>query len=443
MNQEGRQGHPLWVPTRQEGTHNGCPYTRNMLTESEQLLISAAVDGELTPAEAKAFERLVMSDPEASRLFRRLKEASARLAALPKHTAPKGLAAKVMARVRPVAPHRAPARGRALLPVAIAASLFLAVTAGSFFFFRDSTGNNNEQAQQNQLPPPGPSAVMPDVPVGDLVASAKTGAGEDGIVKPATDDGAFTKMPPVEAEPVVVVRVPKPLTPEEKELLTSALMIEPTTLKQINPTLPLILSALEFDKEEPQTRLKKELAKDAGFRLNLFSKNTVAAVEHLQAAARHVGVHVFTEGLTARRIKEPLALPYAVYIENLTADELAALLAALTKIVNEQSRPETILGSAHLVTADVPEHKDLKELIGLDWPQAKAGKPTDGKAVSESTLKEVVASVKKSGEKAAVVVTYAAKQNAGKSPEVKQFLEKRGDRKPGAVPLLVVIRPQG
>lgn len=432
----------MWVPTRQEGTHNGCPYTRNMLTESEQLLISAAVDGELTPAEAKAFERLVMSDPEASRLFRRLKEASARLAALPKHTAPKGLAAKVMARVRPVTPHRTPSHRRALLPIAIAASLFLAVTAGSFFFFRDSA-SNNEQAQQNQLPPPGPSAVMPDTPAGDLVASAKAGAGEDGTVKPATDDGAFTKMPPVEAEPVVVVRVPKPLTPEEKEMLTSALMIEPTTLKQINPTLPLILSALEFDKEEPQTRLKKELAKDAGFRLNLFSKNTVAAVEHLHTAARQVGVHVFTEGLTARRIKEPLALPYAVYIENLTADELAALLAALTKSVNEQSRPEAVLGSAHLVTADVPEHKDLKELIGVDWPQAKAGKPADGKAVTESTLKEVVASVKKSGEKAAVVVTYAAKQNAGKSLEVKQFLEKRGDRKPGTVPLLIVIRPQG
>jgi len=413
-----------------------------MLTESEQLLISAAVDGELTPAEAKAFERLVMSEPEASRLFRQLKEASARLAALPKRTAPKDLAAKVMARVRPVAPARkVGSRAGFFLPYVIAASLFLAVTAGSFFFFR-GPNHNNEQAQQNQLPPPDSNAVMPEVPVGDLVASAKPGAGEDGTVKPATDDGAIAKMPPVEVEPVVVVQAPKPLTPEEKDLIGSALMIESKPLKQVEPALPLILSALDFDKVEPQAKLKKELTADAGFRLNLFSKNTPVAVEHLQAAARQVGVSVFVEGLTAKRIKEPMALPYAMYVENLTADELTALLAALAKVVNEQSRPENILGAAHFVTADTPEHKDLKELLGVDWP-VKVGKTFDGKAVSEGTLKEVVASVKKSGEKAAVVVTYAAKQNAGKSPEVRQFLEKRGDRKPGTVPLLIVVRPQG
>jgi hypothetical protein len=63
--------------------------------------------------------------------------------------------------------------------------------------------------------------------------------------------------------------------------------------------------------------------------------------------------------------------------------------------------------------------------------------------VSDGTLKEVVASVKKGGEKAAVVVTFAAKQNAGKSAEVKQFLDARGERKAGTVPLLIVVRPQG
>ncbi len=415
-----------------------------MLTEPEQLLIAAAVDGGLTPVDAKALDRLLASKPEAGVLLRRLKANAARLAALPKRRAPHALAAKVMARVWPVTPARklVPAR-RSLAPFAIAASLFLAVTAGSFLFFHGKDATSQEQAQQDQLPPAGVGAMPADVPTVEPVAFAKAGAGEDGVSKPATDDGAFAKRTPAETPEMVVVQAPKPLTPEEIELIGSALMIESKPLKQIDPALPLLFSALDLDKSDPQARMKKELAKDAGFRLNLFSKNTVAAVEQVQAAAKSVGVHVFVEGNTAERIKKPMAVPYAVYVENLTADELTALFAALSKQVNTQSRPDTILGSAHFIPADANEQKDLKELLGLDWPQAKAAKPSDGKSVSEGTLKEVVASVKKPGDKAAVVVTYAARLNAGKSSEVKQFIEKRGERKPGTVPLLIVIRPQG
>jgi anti-sigma factor RsiW len=413
-----------------------------MLTESDKLLITAAVDGELSPAETTAFERLVMSDAEAALLFRQLKDASARLAALPKLPAPKSVAANVMARVRPVTPARkVPPRRRSLLPYIIAASLFLAVTVGSALLFRTAT----EQAQRDKLPPPDSPVVPENTPQlpGDQEALAKAGPGEDGVVKPAADDGAFAKLPPAEVEPVAVVQVPKPLTPEEKELFGVGLMVESKPLRQVDPALPMVMSALDFDKDEPQAKLKKELTREGGFRLNLFSKNTAAGVEQVQAAARAVGVHVFVEANTAERIKKAtMPLPYAVYVENLTADELAALLAALSKQANEQPKPETLLGSAHLVPAEAAEHKDLKELIGVDWPQPKAVKPGEGKSVSDGTLKEVVASVKKGGEKAAVVVTFAAKLNAGKSAEVKQFLDVRGERKAGTVPLLIVVRPQ-
>ena len=406
-----------------------------MLTEPEQLLISAAVDGDLTPAEAKAFDRLLATNPAAGRLFRRLTADAARLAALPKRRAPHTLAAKVMARVRPITPARKTPT-RSLLPFAIAASLFLAVTAGSFLVFRGNS-TAQDQAQRDQLP----VSAVADGPAAEPVAFAKSGAGEDGVGKPSADDGAFAKLSP-EAPPATAVAVaPKPLTPEEKELIGSALMIESKPLKRIDPAVPILFSALEFNTPDAQARLKAELNKDGGFRLNLFSKNTAAAAEQVQAAAKGVGVHLFVEGTTAERMKKAMALPYAVYVENLTADELAGLLAALSKQVNEQSRPETILGAAHFVPADAPEQKDLKELLGLDWPLAKAGKPGDPKPVSEGTLKEVVASVKKPGDKAAVVVTFAARLNAAKSSEVKQFVDKRGERKPGTVPLLIVIRP--
>jgi hypothetical protein len=412
-----------------------------MLTETEQLLITVAVDGELTPAEANAFARLLADRPEAKRLFRQLKATADHLRALPRRTAPSGLVAAVLGRVRPVtaAARKVPRRG-SFLPYLVAASVLFAIAAGSFVFFRGHS-TNTDHAQQQVLPPPGRPSVLPDPEQVEPVAVAKGGAGEDGGVKGSTDDGGMAKLLP--AEPPVVVVVEKPLTPQEKEWYGAGILIDSKPLKRVDPTLPVIFSALEFDKEEPLDRLKKELAKEDGFRLNLFSKTPGAATEHLQAAARAAGVNVFVEAKTAEWIaKRPPGVAFAFYVENLTADELATLLAAVATQVNAQPKPETILGSAHVIPADVPEQKDLKELIGLDWAVPKPVKPADGKPISEGTLKEVVASVKKPGDKAAVVVTYAARLNAGKSSEVKQFLDKRGDRKPGTTPLLIVVRHQ-
>lgn len=410
-----------------------------MLTEPDKLLITAAVDGELTPAEAKAFDRLLASKPEAARLYRRLKANAARLAALPRRAAPVGMASRVMARVRPATPAGKPVPARrSFLPYFVAASLFLAVTVVSALLLR----NNTERDQLAGLPPPD-QPVVKVVAGDDPVAFAKLGAGEDGVVKPSDDGGAIARVEPTEPKAEVAVVAPMPLTPEEKELFGVGLMVESKPLKKVDSTPPMLFDAREFNKEESQVRLKKELARDGGFRLNLFSKNAAAATEHLQNVARNSGVHVFVEGNTAKRLKEsPLPLSYAVYVENLTADELAALLGELSKQVNGQSKPELLLGPAHFVPADVHEQKDLKELLGLEWVLPKA-KPADGKPVSEGTLKEVVASVKKPGEKAAVVVTFLGKQFAGKSAEAKQFGEKRGERKPGTVPLLIVVRQQG
>jgi hypothetical protein len=409
-----------------------------MLTESEKLLVTAAVDGELTPAEANAFARLLADSVEAGRLFRRLKATAAQLRGLPRRSAPSGLAQAVLARVQPATqvPRKAPRRG-SFLPYLVAASVLVAVAAGSFVVFRGNS-SATDQAQRDILPPPDRPTVLPVPEPVEPVAVAKGGAGEDGTVKGSTDDGAVAKLPPVETPPVVVVQ--KPLTPEEKELLASALMIESKPLKRVEPALPVLLSALEFDKEETRDRLKKELEKEDGFRLNLFSKTPAVAMEHLQAAASAAGINVFVEAKTAEWMaKRPPGMAFAFYVENLTADELAALLAAVATQVNAQPKPETVLGPAHLISPDAADQKELKDLLGLEWAPPKP-KPADAKPISEGTLKEVVASVKKPGEKAAISLT--PKGNSAKTAEVKQFLDKRGNRKPGTTPLLIVVRPQ-
>jgi hypothetical protein len=74
----------------------------------------------------------------------------------------------------------------------------------------------------------------------------------------------------------------------------------------------------------------------------------------------------------------------------------------------------------------------------------------DPKPVSAGTIDSVVKTVSappaKAGEKPAVLLTWATAQpgiprtNPAMSKELKSFLEKRADRKPNAVPAIIIIR---
>src|SRR4051812_35235536 len=80
-------------------------------------LLTAAVDGELTPAERKAAKRLLRESEPARVLFPQLKAAAARLKKLPRANAPAALADPVMAAINaraivptPLPPSRHPTR---------------------------------------------------------------------------------------------------------------------------------------------------------------------------------------------------------------------------------------------------------------------------------------------------------------------------------------------
>ena len=75
--------------------------------------------------------------------------------------------------------------------------------------------------------------------------------------------------------------------------------------------------------------------------------------------------------------------------------------------------------------------------------RGEKGDPT--KPISAGTADQIVKSVSgKPAEKSAVLLTCApttARTAPNTSVELKQFLAKRGDRKPNAVPVVIVIRP--
>src|SRR5687767_6291540 len=125
----------------------------NMLPADQLELITAAVDGELSATEARAFRRLLDASPEARALYAKFQADSDRVRALPRATPPVDLQKKILARLatvtpRPLAtpakprqPEPSPARRSvpAWVPVAVAASVLLCVTAGSFAFFNAQT----------------------------------------------------------------------------------------------------------------------------------------------------------------------------------------------------------------------------------------------------------------------------------------------------------------
>ncbi len=429
-----------------------------MLTEPEQLLLAAAVDGDLPPTEAKALARLLAAKPDAVRLLARLNANAERVRALPRGRAPAHVLQNVMARVQPATPstHRPPSRRPNWLPYLIAASVLLTFAAGSALFFRATTAAETEQAQSQLLPPPGHTLTFELEASDSPRALAKGGPTPEVNVtssKPTDGDAAVAKGDGLPKETVVAKTLPDPtppLTPKQIELFGSGLMIDRKPLRKVEPALPVVFSALEADAADIAAKLKEEFARGGVCRLDLFSKNAAAAVEQLQAAAKAAGVNVFLDAATAEQLKKPAGVVFAVVIENCTADELTALLAAVSKGAGGTARAsEGVFGTAALLAADgsIPttpskvatEGQMVKAMLGTDFVPAKPiVKSPDGKPLSDGTLKEIVGSVKKS-EKAAVVVTPSL--TTPKSGEVKQFLDKRGDRKPDSVPLLVLVRP--
>src|SRR5687768_14977778 len=117
-----------------------------MLPADEFELLTAAVDGELTPPDGHRLRLLLDGSAEAREVYARLKADSDRLRRLPPVAPPADLRDRVLAAL-PVtvpAPPAAPARRPAprWLPLAVAACLLLGVTASSFWFFtRDDRGN--------------------------------------------------------------------------------------------------------------------------------------------------------------------------------------------------------------------------------------------------------------------------------------------------------------
>jgi hypothetical protein len=130
---------------------------------------------------------------------------------------------------------------------------------------------------------------------------------------------------------------------------------------------------------------------------------------------------------------------------------LATLFAKLS--VEDTKFSPKVCDSLHATPVVRSDELELKALLGVDVglfkrPFGSGGAPqlSDPKGVSAGTIDTVVKSVNK-GDKCAVLLTWQAAPGpitrTNPSAEVKTYLSKRGERKPTAIPAIIVIRIAG
>ena len=451
-----------------------------MITADQTELITAAVDGELSATEVRAFRRLLDNSAEARALYAQLRANRDRVRNLPLATPPADLHAKIIARIATVTPapakkvasqlaeparpaQPAPFRRNPLwVPVAVAAGLLLCVTAGSFAFFNGQSGAKGQVAKN-----PWSDALPAAQDSPNSVPSPNTTAQQ---YYPRPDPDAVVHS---DVSPVPPLPLPRPIPPTavaiapEPRPSTSGLLGHQGFPKLpafdiVKVRVPFLRTVAELDRDDTRQELADELRSDQSFRFDLFVRDTARGVEVFQNAAKSAGLTLFADAATLDKLKKKQAQAVVIYTESLTAAELTDLFAKLS--AEDAKFSPRVCDSMHATPAHRTDELELKILLGVDVglfkrPVGSGGSGINGaagqggekgdKPVSAGTIDSVTKSLTKSGEKPAVLLTWQTtnanilRTNPAMSAELKQFLAKRGTRPASAVPAIIVIRPVG
>jgi hypothetical protein len=416
-----------------------------MLGDYETQLIVAAVDGEMSAEERRAFSQLVDRSPAAAELYDALLRDRDQFTAIPRSPIPPALAAALADAVSklPVAVPRAPApmpmRSPRWVHAALAASFLVAVASGTYWYVAGSVAPQLAKRQIQQLPKDGPVFVPKSIAKPEPVNahSSEEPIAPAGNAVQASDSAVASKSDPA-PEPM-----PSP-SPEPDRVLAAPVGNDVKAFDRVELKLPILASFADFANEDAQGNLKKNLARDSATRIDLFAKDTAKAAEALVAGAKKVNLEIQIETVANERMKRRMPSAWWIYTEALTPDEIARWFAETAAAENAAIPTDRSLGNVHAIPAGPLEQKDALSLIGVDLGLArKPGTPSDH--ISSKTIDQVAGSLRKTEQpKPGVLVTYLpplVRVHPQLSKDIKQFNELRGSRKPGTVPLVVVVRP--
>ena len=399
-------------------------------------LLTAAIDGALTPAERKEAQRLVRESAEARALYLQLKRDSERLRRLRRYPAPPDLTDAVLAAIRdrkptPLPPTRVRApQWAGWMTIATAAGILLAVAAGSFLLFAPDKARRDRIS--TVVVGPTLPAPRPTPEVGPMPRSVPA----DSLAARPTPGPELGPKPRQVEDP----RLASPEHPETPE-------IRAPQLPTIRHSTLFTLRQLPGDDAE-RARLLGDVKSDELIRLDLFTPTLPQGMELVLSALKARGVEVFIDGHAQDRRQKSPSTEFVVYTEAMTPAEMVQFLTALG---SEDRRWPSAVFDTLVVAPFLPKDlTKLSTLLGL--PTVTKEKVDISKPLPEGTAQQVADALSRMGgpgssvaapktHKVAVVVAYTSPNpSPATSKEIRQFVSRRGDRKPDAKPLMLVLR---
>jgi len=436
-----------------------------MLSNDVQQLLVGYVDAELTPQQWESASRFLKQSAEAREFVLGLQADADALRKLPRRQLAPGFPEKVLGAINDRRLHgsrHAKLAQASVYPawigVAAAAAVVFVVGIGALVYLysmRDQKQKiavakneanrsaksseagavikekeNSPAPNKEKAPPPESSASA------DVAASGDKSISSDNrpVLEFTTDANVVT-----ETEPVRRLEVFKELEQVE---------------------LSLSYSLRDLDQPRLQERLKAMLTKDKAFHLTLACPSTAKGLERLQSAFQAKGVKLLIDKAALTRWQKGLKTHYALYSEDVTPEELTAILQALgaddKKADSKQRFNKAVIN--HLTPANRGE---ICTLLGVD-PQAKSAKSKGPLGVditqplSKKTEEQLAdslagkgnprpepgkAAAPKTPDRVALVLSYnPVRISPASSKEVKQFLATRPAQRPGALQILLVLR---
>lgn len=425
-----------------------------MMTDYQRELLTAAADGELSDRQELALATLLKTSAEARTLLHELQAQARRLSRLPREAAPARLAASVQCAIQPnPVPVTLVGRVRALrynptVAWGVAASLLVAVTLSVYRLATSNSATGNDSptlpvvlAQTDSpVPPPSPisaSALQAETPEPATSPSDRMVAARTEPAAGSTDVAASPELAPLprSSEPV---------------LIGAAVGERRAPLNSVEARLPLFAPLVEFDRPDVLARLADELEREAAFRFDLFTNDTVKSVQELIAAGKQSGITIAVESAAHDRLKKKQPSVWVLYTEALTAEQLSEFVSQLATTVRNKSNDSPAEG--HFYPARPSDQRELRDLFGVDlglWKRPAPSKEPAPRSVTAGTLNELEQALRpgpdrKSPEEPAILLLAQPmflRANPAQSRELRQYLNDRGERKPNTIPLIVVIRP--
>jgi hypothetical protein len=176
--------------------------------------------------------------------------------------------------------------------------------------------------------------------------------------------------------------------------------------------------------------LAKVLAAHPAYRIELPCRETVKGFRRVEAALKEHGTTLVIEKEAQNRLSKPrLKTNYAIFLEDLTGEEVARVLARVgsddRKAAQAKPKPDGQFSKMVVNRLSDADRKELSDLLRADTrpPRPETARPPA-----------------RGPERQGLAVTYNPVRPAAGSAEVKRFFDGRKPLRPGAVQVVLVLR---